>query len=113
MSEIKEEIAAYELLRPELEEKHMGKWVLLYNLKLIDIYESFEAAAEDAVKRFGGGPYLIRQVGAPPCDDASLRHVSPVCLVLGAGSIIRKTVQISSGGPDQAGAGHHAGRSAR
>ena len=66
MSDIKDEIAAYEQLQPELEEKWMGKWVLLYNRKLVDVYSSFELAAEDAVKRFGSGPYLIRQVGAPP-----------------------------------------------
>jgi hypothetical protein len=66
MAEIKDEIVAYETLQPELEEKHTGKWVLIFHRELVGIYESFELAAEDAVKRFGSGPYLIRQVGAPP-----------------------------------------------
>lgn len=65
MAEVNEEIAAYVKLQPELESKHMGRWVLLHDRELIAVYESFEAAAEDAVKRFGRGPYLIRQVGAP------------------------------------------------
>lgn len=66
MAEIKDEIAAYEKLKEELEAKDLGKWVLLRDLKLIGIYDTFEAAAESAVKQFGTGPYLIRQVGAPP-----------------------------------------------
>ena len=63
---IHEEIAAYEDLRQSLEADHMGKWVLIRNRELLSLFDSFEAAAEEAVKRFGRGPYLIRQIGAPP-----------------------------------------------
>ena len=66
MADVKDEIAAYEKMRDELEAQHMGKWVLFNDLELIGVYNSFEAVAEDAVRRFGRGPYLIRQVGAPP-----------------------------------------------
>ena len=66
MAELDQEIAAYEGMSKELEAHHMGKWVLIHDLKLIAVYESFESAAEDAVGRFGRGPYLIRQIGAPP-----------------------------------------------
>jgi hypothetical protein len=66
MAEIDQEIAAYEAMRDELEKEHMGKWVLLFDRKLIAVYDSFEQAANDAVTRFGAGPYLIRQIGAPP-----------------------------------------------
>jgi hypothetical protein len=66
VSEIDREIAAYDAIRNDLEARHMGKWVLLHDCKLIEVYDSFENAAEDAVRRFGSGPYLIRQVGAPP-----------------------------------------------
>lgn len=65
MSEIKEEIAAYDKIRAQLEEEHMGEWVLFHDLQLVGTYKSFDGAAEDAVKKFGRGPYLIRQVGAP------------------------------------------------
>lgn len=65
MEEMKTNIEAYQAMQQELEEKHMGKWVLFHSNALIDVYGSFEAAARDAVKRFGRGPYLIRQVGAP------------------------------------------------
>jgi hypothetical protein len=60
------ELSTYEAMKQELESHSMGKWVVLYDQKLIAVHESFEDAAEDAVKRFGRGPYLIRQVGAPP-----------------------------------------------
>ena len=75
MAEIKDEIAAYDLLKEDLEAKHMSKWVLVRDLKLVGIFDSFEEAAESAVKQFGGGPYLIRQVGAPPMKlPASVMH---------------------------------------
>ena len=60
------EIAAYEAMKEELETHQMGKWVVLKDSKIVGTYDSFENAAGDAVSRFGRGPYLIRQVGAPP-----------------------------------------------
>jgi hypothetical protein len=66
MSDIETEIAAYDALKERLELEHMGKWVLFFSGKLIDVFDSFDSAAEEAVKRFGSGPFLIRQVGAPP-----------------------------------------------
>ena len=66
MGNLNKEIESYGAMRETLEASHMGKWVLIHNEKLIAVYDTFEKAAEDAVKRFGAGPYLIRQVGAPP-----------------------------------------------
>jgi hypothetical protein len=66
MAEIDTEIKAYEKMQPELEAHHMGKWVLLHDGKLVNVYDTFELATEDAVRKFGRGPFLIRQVGAPP-----------------------------------------------
>lgn len=66
MADVESEIAAYEKMRPKLELEHMGKWVVFHDLALVNIYDSFEAAADEAVERFGRGPYLIRQIGAPP-----------------------------------------------
>ena len=66
MASVESEIQAYEAMSRELEQKHMGKWVLVHDGKLVAVFDSFELAAEDAVQRFGRGPYLIRQVGAPP-----------------------------------------------
>lgn len=66
MAGLGKEIAAYERMRDMLETDHLNEWVVVYDEKLVGTYESFEAAAEDAVGRFGRGPYLIRRVGAPP-----------------------------------------------
>ena len=60
------EIAAYELIQEELESKHHLEWAVIHGEELIGIYEDFQVAADQAVRRFGRGPYLIRQIGAPP-----------------------------------------------
>jgi hypothetical protein len=66
MEDIDTEIAAYETMRADLELHHMGEWIVMREGKLVGTYASFENAASDAVSRFGRGPYLIRQIGAPP-----------------------------------------------
>ena len=66
MSNLNEEIAAFENMRNDLEVEHFGKWVVFHNKELVEIFDSFECAAADAVSRFGRGPYLIREIGAPP-----------------------------------------------
>ena len=63
---LSKEIAAYERIRSELETDHFGKWVLVHDEKLVEIYLSFEETAQNAVERFGRGPYLIKRVGEPP-----------------------------------------------
>ena len=65
MAEIKE-IVAYNRMRDELETRLMGKWVVIHDGELVATYQTFAAAAQEAVEKFGSGPYLIRKVGAPP-----------------------------------------------
>ena len=48
MSELDQELKAFEAMKADLEEHHMGKWVV--------------------IRRFGRGPFLIRQLGAPPAS---------------------------------------------
>ena len=66
MSTLKDEISTYEGMRDDLETQHFGEWVVIHDGEFVGSYDSFESAADDAVRRFGRGPYLIRQVGAPP-----------------------------------------------
>ena len=66
MARLSEEIAAYEAIRPELEADHFGKWVVMHGGEVVGTYTAFERAADDAVRRFGRGPYLIRQIGQTP-----------------------------------------------
>ena len=69
---LKEQIAACEAMRNDLELEHFGEWVVFHDEKLSAAYETFEAAANAATRRFGRGPYLTGKVGAgpptlPPC----------------------------------------------
>ena len=63
MTDMAEEIRAYEEMRGELEAEHLREWALVFRGDLIGTYESFEAAADVATQRFGRGPYLIREIG--------------------------------------------------
>lgn len=75
MTTLKDEIAAYETMRSEMEANHLGKWALVHERALVGIFDEFEKVAADAVKRFGRGPYLIRQIGAPaPTLPASVLY---------------------------------------
>lgn len=74
-SALSHQISAYEEMRNALETDYFGKWVVFHDGQLAGAYESFEAAAVDAVTRFGRGPYLIRRVGAgPPKLPASVLY---------------------------------------
>ena len=66
MDAISQQIKAYEEMREELEADHYREWVVLRNGRLTGTYPSFEDAADDAVRKYGRGPYLIRQVAAAP-----------------------------------------------
>jgi hypothetical protein len=66
MPVLDQEIAAYNRQKPELELHHKGKWALIHGDDLAGVFDSFENAATEAVERFGAGPFLVRQIGAPP-----------------------------------------------
>lgn len=66
MAELDVEIAAFEKMQADLERRYPGRFVLIKQNKLVGVFESFEQVAQAAVKQFGRGPYLLRQVGAPP-----------------------------------------------
>ena len=76
MSKLSKEIAAYEQVKDVLEMDHFGEWVVFHDEKLVDTFTSFEEAAKDATRKFGRGPYLIRQIGeAPLVLPASIMYV--------------------------------------
>ena len=37
----------------------------MHDEELVGVYDNFEVAADNAVRRYGRGPYLIRRIGAP------------------------------------------------
>ena len=74
MANLDIELAAFKAQLFDLETQHFGQWVVFKNQERVGLFDAFEAAAAEAVKRFGRGPYLIRQIGAPPV-------ALPVCVV--------------------------------
>lgn len=74
MADLDVELAAYRSQLFDLENQFFGKWVLFHGAERVGIFDAFEAAAGEAVERFGRGPYLIREIGAPPVS-------LPVCVV--------------------------------
>jgi hypothetical protein len=66
MSQIEDEIAAFEALKEDLEADHLGEWALVHHGALISLFPTFEAAAAYAVEQFGRGPFLIRRIGSEP-----------------------------------------------
>ena len=72
MDQIDYEIAAYEKMQESLEADHPGEWVVFHNEHLFNTYSEFKDAAEDALRNFGYGPYLIRQVGRDPSEPPPL-----------------------------------------
>jgi len=73
------EIQAYEAKLPELEKAYPGKFVVFKAHEFVGAWDTLNAAAAEAVARFGRGPYLIRQVGAPrPTLPASVLFKSRV-----------------------------------
>lgn len=64
--DLQKDIAAFMRRKTELEADHAGEWVVFHRGQFIDAFPDFESAAAAAVERFDKGPYLIRQVGAPP-----------------------------------------------
>jgi hypothetical protein len=60
------ELETLERHRGELERTHPGKFVVIKGDAIVGTWDTLDAAAGNAVARFGRGPYLIRQIGAPP-----------------------------------------------
>lgn len=86
MTVLQGDIVAFDRMRSELEANHRGEWVVFYAGHFEGAFPDFESAAEDAVERFDEGPYLIRQVGAPPVQLPGGMIFTPAH-VLGAGRV--------------------------
>jgi hypothetical protein len=52
-------------MEDDLQKHHLNKFVIFYGKELVGAFDTFDAAGREAVKKFGDGPYLIRQVGFP------------------------------------------------
>jgi hypothetical protein len=70
MTVLRDNIAAFDRMRPELEAMHRNQWVLFHRGQLIGAYPDFAGAAASAETCFDDGPYLIRRVSAFPSTAA-------------------------------------------
>jgi hypothetical protein len=77
MSVLRDDIAAYDRARRDLESKHRGQWAVFHAGAFIGVYPEYEAAASEAVERFGVGPYLIRQIGVEAIQLSSAMIFRP------------------------------------
>ncbi len=59
---LQRDIAAFEAQRADLFKHHAGKFVVFFEGQFRGAYDTFQNAANEAVEKFGKGPYLIRQV---------------------------------------------------
>jgi hypothetical protein len=50
MADLDDDIAVFNEMRRELELQHIGKWVLIFKKELIDVFDTFDQAANAAVK---------------------------------------------------------------
>ena len=60
---LRAEIAAYQQQVEDLQKHHAGKFVIFRDGELQGVFDTFDAAGREAIRLFGDGPYLIRQVG--------------------------------------------------
>ncbi len=65
-SDLEKNIRAYEAMEADLFKHHTGQWVVIHDRKLVGTFGTLDAAAAEALQRFGRGPYLIRQVTIAP-----------------------------------------------
>ncbi len=70
------EIATYEMMYPELRQKHLGQWVAVHEQKLVD-HDSDRAALYKRVRAtYGRTAILIRQVTEQPDNETWIRTPS-------------------------------------
>ena len=60
----------YKQRMEEFVQEHNMEWVVIHKKEIVGFYQDFQEAAANAIQRFGRGPYLIKQIGAP---EASIR----------------------------------------
>ena len=63
---LESEIAAYEEQKEQLEQKHIGKWVVFRDRHVVKVFDSFAEADDWVLETYGRGPCLVRRVGAGP-----------------------------------------------
>ncbi|MCH9023647.1 MAG: hypothetical protein IID32_12930, partial [Planctomycetes bacterium] len=70
-SDLERNIQAYEAMEIDLFKHHTNQWVVFHDGELMDTFDTLDDAATEALRQFGRGPYLIRQVTIAPLLTAA------------------------------------------
>jgi hypothetical protein len=76
LAKLDTEIAAYERMYPELHQKYLGKWVAVYEQKLVDHDDDRAALYRRVRATFRRTAVLIRQVTEQPDNEIWIRTPS-------------------------------------
>lgn len=74
---LEKELATYQAKLPELKQ-HEGKFVLIQDEQVIDIFVSYDDALREGYRRFGLAPFLVKQIHAIEPVYYATRPISPV-----------------------------------
>lgn len=62
---LEKELAAYKLLRPTLLDRWRGKWALIKNSDLVNVYDTYQDAANTGFKLYGSTGFLVKHIVDP------------------------------------------------
>ena len=60
---LEKELATYKAKLPELKEKE-GKFVLIHEDSVVDVFGAYEDAIKEGYKQFGLDPFLVKRIEA-------------------------------------------------
>jgi len=60
---LEQELATFKAKLPELKEQE-GKFALVHETTLVDVYSSYEDAIKEGYAKFGLQPFLVKQIHA-------------------------------------------------
>jgi hypothetical protein len=63
MKALSVEMARYEELRSVVESHHARKWIVIHARDFIGAFDTLDNVANEAIRLYGRGPYLIRKAG--------------------------------------------------
>ena len=75
---LEKELETYTRELPQLGE-HEGKFVLIHQDEVVDVFQAYEDALKEGYDRFGLDPFLVKQIQAIERVQYFSRDVAPTC----------------------------------
>lgn len=94
--EVRQNFKAFQKLDQEQGEEHKGKFALMKNRQIVEIFESHTEAYKAGQKRFPNAPFSIQEFGAKPQSIPSV--FSPVRVESKIDRILRKAKNLANWG---------------